>query len=312
MKKLKIDLLSIVVPVYGCKNIIRELHKQISEVLYKHEISFELLFVNDGSLDDAWPTILELSSEYSVIKGINLSRNFGQHHAIAAGLDAAVGNWVVVMDCDLQDSPKEIIRFIEKASEGYDLVVGVRRDRKEKFINRVFSSTFYRVARYLSGMDISANIGNFGLYSRQVINSIQSMRESGRPFGLMAVWVGYSRAEIFIEHASRHSGESSYNFLKLLRLATVSFVSFSDKLIITMAAVGFFVAAVSFFVALFFLCKYLFFGVNVEGWLSLAITILFSTGLIISSIGIIGIYLARVYSDVKQRPLYIVKDTTKN
>lgn len=311
MEKVNIELLSIVIPVYGCEKTLRELHGQLANILNEIGVGYEILFVNDGSVDGAWPLILDLADEFPAVKGINLSRNFGQHHAIAAGLDDAIGDWVVVMDCDLQDSPKEIPKFIEKAGEGFDLVVGIRKDRKDNILKRVFSTLFYKITKFLSGMNVSTDMGNFGLYSRQVIDSIQSMRESGRPFGLMALWVGYSRAEIFIEHAERYSGTSSYNLAKLIKLAAVSFVSFSDKLMVTTAAAGFVVAAVSFFSAFVFVIKYFLFGIGVEGWLSIVITILFSTGLIITSIGILGIYLARIYSDVKRRPLYIVKERTK-
>lgn len=164
--------LSIVSPVYNAENSLNELVHQTIDVANELNLDFEIILVNDSSLDNSWSIIEELTKKYSNVKGINLSRNFGQHYAITAGLDYSKGNWVVVMDCDLQDEPREIINFYLKAQDGYDVVLGQRINRQDKFSKRLFSMIFYRSLGYLTGTKQDETIANFGIYNRKVIDAI--------------------------------------------------------------------------------------------------------------------------------------------
>ena len=302
--------LSVVTPVYGCAGSLDRLYDRLVESLVKITGRFEIIMVNDASPDNAWDNICDLAEKDVRVKGIKLSRNFGQHHAITAGLDFAEGEWIVVMDCDLQDQPEEIIKLYEKALEGYDVVVGKRVERKDGFFKKIGSHFFFKIYNFLTDSHVNKEIGNFGIYSRRVIDSVKRMHEQNRSFGLFVIWSGFSRTEISIEHAKREVGKSTYNLSKLVNLAIDSIVAHSNKPLRVSVQLGFFLSGASLLYAVWLVINYLFFSSPLTGWTSLIVSLYFLSGLIIGSIGMLGLYVGKIFDEVKGRPLYIVEEMT--
>ncbi len=240
--------LSIVSPVYGAKFIVDELVKRIVTTLELNNLTFEIILVDDGSPDNSWEKIQKNCSFDKRIKGIKLSRNFGQHYAITAGLDSAIGEWVVVMDCDLQDQPEEIINLLKKAQEGYDIVFARRIERQDHFFKRFFSYFFYKLLSYLTGTIHDSSVANFGIYHKKVIEAVCRMRESIRYFPTMVNWVGFKHTKIKVEHSKRLEGETSYNLKKLINLSLDVILAFSDKPIRIIIKIG---TVISLFAFLF-------------------------------------------------------------
>ena len=302
--------ISVVTPVYGCAESLPELYERLVHTLEKITEKFEIIMVNDASPDNAWEIIQELASKDSRVKGIDLSRNFGQHRAITAGLDYVSGEWVIVMDCDLQDQPEEILKLYAKAKEGYDVVVGKRLVRKDKFLKRMSSILFYKLYNYLTDSKVDSAIGNFGIYSSRVIKSIARLREQNRSFGLFALWAGFHRIEVEINHAPRKKGKSSYTFSKLINLAIDSVVAHSNKPLQLSVKFGFSLSFIAILYSLWLVLKYFIWDYHVEGWTSLIVSVYFLAGLIIGSVGMVGLYIGKIFDEVKQRPLYIIRETT--
>jgi dolichol-phosphate mannosyltransferase len=304
--------ISVITPVYGCYATLEELCIRIDKTLSNIATNYEIILVNDASPDNAWEVIQSLAQKDERIKGINLSRNFGQHRAIAAGLDFAQGNWIVVMDCDLQDQPEEILKFYKKAQEGYDIVVGKRINRKDSLFIKLTSKIFYVVFNYLTAQKLDNSVANFGIYSRRVIDSILLLKEQDRSFGLLSVWVGFSRASIDIKHAPRKIGQSGYNLKKRILLAVDHILSHSNKPLIIAVNLGFILSFCSFIYALWLIIRYFLWSVSILGWSSLMVSLFFLAGLNISIIGMVGLYVGKIYEGIKNRPLYIIKEKTSN
>ncbi len=266
--------------------------------------------VNDASPDNAWEVITTLSNKDKRVKGINLSRNFGQHYAITAGLDFANGKWVVVMDCDLQDQPEEIIKLYNKAIEGYDIVFGQRVQRKDSYFKRLGSKLFYKVYDYFTESKVDNSVANFSIISYKVVEKLRTLREQNRSYPLFINWVGFKRANINIEHAPREEGKSSYTFKKLVNLAIDSIVSQSNKPLRLSIQFGFIVSFISIIYALWLVIRYFIYSTPVEGWTSVMVSIYFIGGLLFANMGILGLYIGKTFDESKNRPLYIVKETT--
>jgi len=304
--------ISVVIPVYKAEGCLEELYQRLKASLETITADFEIVLVEDCGGDQSWPTIVELARCDARVKGLQLSRNFGQHYAITAGLDICQGDWVVVMDCDLQDRPEEIPNFYNAAQMGHDVVVGVRAVRVDPFFKKVASKIFYMVFDYLTGTTIDNRMGNFGIYSRKVIDSICSMREQSRSFGLFAVWVGFNRIEIEINRDGRAAGESSYTFQKSFQLAMDSIIAYSNTMLMLSVKLGLLMAVMSLLGVSWLVLRYQTLDQPAVGWTSLIVAIFFTSGLIIGSIGIVGLFFGRIYDQVKCRPLYIVKSTTES
>jgi glycosyltransferase involved in cell wall biosynthesis len=303
-------MISVVVPVYGCKESLKELFERVAQAMQAASLDFELLLVNDACPRGSWREISRLAAIHPQIKGINFSRNFGQHYAITAGLDHAKGEWIVVMDCDLQDMPEEIPALYRKAQEGFDLVVGLRSGRQDSWFRKVASRLFFRILNHLIGANLDHRIGNFGIYSRQVIDAISCMREKNRNFGLFASWVGYKRAELEVQHAKRCHGDSSYTLTKMVAFAFDSVIAYSNKPLRYFVGLGFLFSGISFLFAVWLIIQHLFLDIPAAGWTSVMVSIYFSAGLIIACVGATGLYLGKVFDEVKNRPIYIISDTT--
>lgn len=305
-------LISVVSPVYKAEAVILELVSRISTSVETLTFDYEIILVDDRSPDCSWQKMVEIAKVNSKVKAVRLSRNFGQHYAITAGIDHARGEWVVVMDCDLQDRPEEIIRLYQKAIEGFDAVLARRVERKDSFIKKMFSKVFYRTLGYLTGTHQDESIANFGIYHYKVISSIKSLRESIRYFPTMVQWVGFSSARLDVEHAERSQGKSNYNFNRLLRLALDIMLAFSDKPIRMVIKFGLLVALLSFVFVGLTVYKWLNNEIEVLGYASLIISIWFLTGCILVTIGVVGLYVGKTFEGVKNRPLYIIDDEIYN
>lgn len=268
---------------------------------------FEIILVDDYSPDNSWQEIEELASIHPEVRGIKLSRNFGQHYAITAGLDAAKGDWIVVMDCDLQDRPEEIPSLYAKCQEGYDVVLARRVYRQDSFLKRLSSKVFYRTLAWLTGSEQDETIANFGIYHRKVIQEIIGMRESIRYFPTMVKWVGFRQTTMDIVHAGRDEGVSNYNFKKLFNLALDIMLAYSDKPIRLTVKLGMLVALTGFLFAIYTLIKYLSGNIIVAGYASLIISIWVLTGFLLITLGMVGLYIGKTFEGVKKRPIYIVE-----
>jgi len=302
--------ISVVVPVYKCCDCLFELYNRLASVLSSLSVAFEIVLVNDASPDESWDVISQLAASDSRVKGISLSRNFGQHQAITAGLLQSHGKWVVVMDCDLQDMPEEIARLYATAQAGYKVVVGKRKVRQDSVVKKVLSRFFYIVFNNLSDIKFNRNLTNFGIYHRMVIDSILACKEQSRSFGLLALWVGFRRIEIDVEHSRRTRGKSSYSFMRMVGLAIDSIIAHSNKLLVLTVKFGLSMSLLSVFGIIWFVARYILHGTTVAGWTSLIISIFFVAGLIVGCIGVVGLYVGKIFDEVKQRPHYIIETTT--
>ncbi|GAA3402978.1 glycosyltransferase family 2 protein [Paenibacillus hodogayensis] len=300
--------ISVVIPVYGSPQSLIPLCSRLKSSIGIISEDYEIILVNDCSPDDSWSIIKKIAEQDEKIVGINLSRNFGQHYAITAGLDHARGEWTVVMDCDLQDPPEEILNLYKKACEGYDIVIALRKNRKDSFLKKMSSKAFYHFFSYLTDTKQDGEAANFGIYNRKVINAIVSMKESLKYFPTTVKWVGFKRSSVNINHQEREHGKSSYSLSKLFKLAFNVIIAFSDKPLRLAIRLGFFIATISFSYAVFIVIRALMGIKGFEGWPSLIVSIWFLSGLIISLLGIIGVYLCRTFDEVKKRPVYIISE----
>lgn len=302
--------ISVVSPVYKAPKILPELIKRLKDSLEQITDSYEIILVDDGCPWNSWEVIEKLSENNPHIKGIKLSRNFGQHYAITAGLDHAKGDWVVVMDCDLQDQPEEIIRLHQKALEGYEIVFARRVKRMDGLIKKSFSKLFYRIFTYLSGLKQDETIANFGIYSNTVIKYIKNMREPMRAFTPMVRWVGFTTSTVDVKHSERYEGVSTYNFSKLLNLALEISISYSDKPLKLAVKLGVFTSLISLILATILVYRYINGSISVIGYTSIIVSICFFSGLIIMILGILGLYISKIFDGIKNRPIYIIHKTT--
>ncbi|MEM8886587.1 MAG: glycosyltransferase family 2 protein, partial [Bacteroidota bacterium] len=240
--------------------------------------------------------------------GLKLSRKFGQHYAITSGLKEASCDWIVVMDCDLQDKPEEIPNLYHKAQEGFDIVFAQRKERKDKWLKRLSSKVFYQVFSLLTDTKQDATIANFGIYHKKVIQAVLSMKDHIRYFPTMVQWVGFSNTRIQVEHGQRAEDESSYSWGKLIRLAFDNIIAFSEKPLRISINLGLSISFISMLIGIFYLYKYLKGDIVVLGFASLIISIWFLSGLIILLLGVVGVYLGKTFERVKERPHYIVDE----
>jgi dolichol-phosphate mannosyltransferase len=304
--------LSIVSPVYKAEKIVDELVRRIVASVELITTDYEIILVEDGSPDDSWSPIQKNAQLNPKVKGLKLSRNFGQHHAITAGLDYAQGEWVVVMDCDLQDLPEEISKLYNKAKEGYDVVFARRAVRQDSFLKKLSSTLFSKFYAWLSGTKPDNSIANFGIYNHKVIQAVCKLREPMRSFPPMVTWVGFKQTAVDVVHASRFEGSSSYNFSKLVRLATDIALAYSDKPLRLTVRLGMLISIVSVVVAIVYGVQYFNGTIKQPGFASIVLSLWFLGGVIIFSLGVVGLYISKIFEGIKNRPLYIVDQKTKN
>lgn len=306
--KLENIKLSIVSPVYRAEKMVSELVRRIVENVEIITSDYEIILVNDSSPDNSWAEIEKECAKNTKVKGINLSRNFGQHYAITAGLNYAKGEWVVVMDCDLQDKPEEIPNLHKKAQEGWDIVYARRTERKDSFFKRLSSQIFHFIYSWLSGMKTDKSIANFGIYHSKVIKAFNTMNEVARAFGSLLSYVGFKTTAIEVEHSDRLEGKSSYSIYKLLKLSFDVIISNSNKPLRMAVALGFIMASFSFIVAMYNIIAHQIGFIKLEGFTTTVFSIWFVGGLMLTVSGILGLYIGKIFDQVKGRPIYIVRD----
>ena len=304
--------LSVVVPVYRGAPFLHELHRRLVASLEPLVTRFEIVLVEDGGPDQSWNIIEDLARQDARVRGVALSRNFGQHHAITAGLRHARGQWIVVMDGDLQDPPEEIAKLWAKAQEGHDCVLARRARRADGSSKRLSSWLFYRVFNYLADLNYryDGTVANFSIISRRVADTINGMGEAVRFYGGFLTWTGFAKAHVDVNHVRRPGGESGYTFFKLMKLATGIILAHSNKPLRLCVYAGLLLSALAFVGGLVHVVRVVVHGSPVMGWTSLIVSVWFSTGAIILALGILGLYVDRIFTEVKHRPLYIVRKTT--
>ena len=302
--------LSVVIPVYKAELTLDELYRRLKAALECISPSFEVILVEDCGGDKSWQIIQRLAASDARVRGIQFSRNFGQHYGITAGLHQCRGEWIVVMDCDLQDRPEEIPRLYAKAQEGYDVVLALRGARCDPLLKRITSRLFYKIFNYLAEIDYDGESGNFRIMSRKVVTNFRRMGEQLRFFGGLVQWMGFPTSSITVEHAERFEGTSTYTLAKLWKLATETIIAYSDKPLRLAVRLGFLMAFFSFCYGAYILGHALFYGSPIPGWNSLIVSLYFIGGIIIAILGILGIYLGKTFDESKKRPLYIIRQVT--
>lgn len=302
--------LSVVVPVYRGEHTLDELYRRLVAAIEPVTSDFELVLVEDCGGDRSWDKIVALAARDPRVKGLQFSRNFGQHYGITAGLDHCDGDWVVVMDCDLQDRPEEIPRLYAKAQEGYDVVLALRGRRQHAWTKRLGSWIFYRLFNWLADIDYDGQAGNFRIVSRKVVSNLRRMREQLRFFGGMVNWMGFPTASIEVQHAAREEGESTYTLAKLWKLASEVIIAYSDKPLRLAVRFGFLLALCALLYGVYIVAHALLYGSAVAGWSSLIVSVYFIGGIIIAILGVMGIYLGKTFDEAKKRPLYIIQHAT--
>lgn len=305
-------LISIVVPCYNENEVFAETYKRLTDTfaqLDKQKYEYEIIFVNDGSKDNTLELIKEVVKTDSRVKGISFSRNFGHQIAITAGLDSCKGDAAVVIDADLQDPPTIILEMVKKWEQGFDVIFGKRKERAgESAFKLITAKWFYRFINKLSDVDIPLDTGDFRLMDRVALNQFLSMRESYRFVRGMVAWIGFNQTFVEYDRESRFAGTTKYPLKKMLRLASDAILSFSNTPLKIATFVGFLTSIAAFVGIVYALYMRLFTNNFVEGWTLLMISILMIGGIILLVLGIIGEYVGRIYGEIKQRPLYIIKD----
>lgn len=301
--------ISVVVPVYGCKAALPELDRRLHETLDSMNVSYELIYVDDCCPQGSWEVIKQICKTKKDVVGIQLSRNFGQIKAITAGLDQSKGDWVVVMDCDLQDRPEAIPQIYSKALEGYDVVFVERVNRKDSAFKMFVSKCFYHVYDYFTDGTYDPSICNFGISRRAVIDYYCRMRENNRGYTIFIKWLGFKQTSIGVEGDERFEGDSSYNLRKKIRMAFEMITSQSNKPLLIAVNAGFGIAAVALVLILVLLVKkYILHSLAPVGWMSVIASIYLVGGLLMFSIGIVGLYVGNIFTEVKNRPLYVISE----
>lgn len=299
--------LSVVIPVLNEETLIQELVNRVKSNLEKITQDYEIVLVDDGSVDSTWDKIVSEANLEKRIKAIKFSRNFGHHYAITAGLRQSSGNWVVVMDGDLQDRPEVIPDLYNKAQEGFEVVFVSRKNRPESVQYKVAQKIFYFFLRKLSGMDFDSNQANFSIISRKVVEAFGGFSENTRFYGSTIKWLGFNRTQIFADHGQRFSGKPSYTLKKRFKLASDIILSFSERPLRFAISIGVLISMLSLVLTAWIIYKSIFFDFSVTGWASVISAILFSSGVILVVLGVSGIYIGEIFKQVKNRPLYIIE-----
>lgn len=300
--------ISVVIPVYGCKAALPELHRRLTESLSQITDKYEIILVDDNCPQNSWEEIVKICQKDEKVKGFHLSRNFGQIRAITAGLDKSKGDWIVVMDCDLQDRPEAIVELYQKAQEGYDVVFARRTERVDTAVTKFLSKTFYKVYDYFTDGAFDNSICNFSISKRKVINSYCSMREHNRAFTMFIRWLGFKETAIDLKADARFEGTSSYNLKRKLKMAFEIITSQSNKPLFFSVHAGFLIALCSFLYIVYLMLRALVIGDVLSGWTTIVASIYLMGGLLLIAIGVVGIYIGNIFEEAKNRPLYVIAE----
>lgn len=301
--------LSIVVPMYNEELNVDHLIKRLISALDRLKLEYEIVCVNDGSKDNTLKCLIEHHRRNPAIKVVSLSRNFGKEIALTAGIDYTRGAAVVPIDADLQDPPELIEELIAKWREGYDVVYATRLSRQgESWMKRFTAHAFYQTIAKMSRVSIPRNTGDFRLLDRRVVDALKQMPERNRFMKGLFAWVGFKQTSISYDRPQRYQGLTKWNYWRLWNFALDGIMSFSLVPLKVWSYVGLAISLPAFFYATFLIIRTLIFGVDVPGYASLMVVVLFLGGMQLLTLGIIGEYLGRVYDEVKGRPLYLVRE----
>ncbi|MFH1287800.1 MAG: glycosyltransferase family 2 protein [bacterium] len=299
---------SIVVPVFNEKSNLIILHERLTKVMENFGKSYEIIFIDDGSKDVSWNIVEQLHSKDNNVKGLKFSRNFGHHVALTAGMDISKGDAVILMDADLQDQPEEIPVLYKKFQEGYDVVFGIRKERQHNLLKRITSKIFLFFMNRIVDSDVPINSHIFRIMSRRIVDTIKQFRERERFITGLISFVGFKQTGVKIKHGKRFSGKTKYGLGKLIMLALNTLTSFSYKPLQLASIIGAIVSLFSFCCIIYLVIKKLIFDIPIMGWTSIMVTVLFIGGVQMLFLGILGEYIGRTYSEVQNRPIYIVED----
>jgi dolichol-phosphate mannosyltransferase len=302
--------LSVVVPVYGCADCLDALWDRLTRAVREVTAAYELIFVDDRSRDDAWPKLQQLASKDKHVRAFRLSRNFGQHAAITAGLAQSRGERAVVMDCDLQDPPELIPLLHSRALEGFDVVMARRTGRRSTW-RRFASRAYSKLMKTFLGTEMSGDIANLSVISRKVINAFLALGDLDRQYILILRWLGFEQSIVDFEQPERFAGRSAYTLPMLVRVAMDGLFFQTTTLLRWIVYVGFLAALAGVALAAVFVLIYLTHSpYPLPGWTSLSVLVLLMGGFIILSTGVTGLYIGKIFQQVKGRPLYVIDEVT--
>lgn len=301
--------LSVISPVYGAPTLLRELVRQIEETVRPLTPDYEIILVEDHSPDNSREIITDICRENKRVKGAFLSRNFGQQYALNAGFDLSKGEFVVTLDCDLQNPPAQIKDLYEKIREGYDIVFASRQNRPDNFFMTQGSRLFNKLMGFLTDTRQDESLAEFAIYRRKVVDAMAQMGDYRRYYPLMNQWVGFKTTKIDVNHDERTDGKaSSYSIRKRIDLAVSTAVAFSTKSLRLIVYIGFIITFIAILLALSLVVKTIVTGIDVSGWTTLFVSMWFIAGIMICVIGIVGVYIGSIFDEVKHRPPYIIDE----
>ena len=300
--------ISVVVPVYGCPEAVSPLYERLTETLMKITTSYEIILVNDGCPKDSWIEVEKVCKRDKKVVGINLSRNFGQVNATNAGIEYSSGNYVIVMDCDLQDEPEAITDLYQKIQEGYDIVFVGRKNRKDNGFVMFWSRLFYKIYNHMVEGYYNPDIGNYCIVKRKIVDEYCGLPEHNKSFTTILSWMGYRTTMLMVEGGERYEGRSSYNMRKKIKMAMDLITFQSNKPLLFVIELGIGIAALAFLFIIYQALVYLFVGGAPSGWMSLIAVVCLIGGVQLSSIGVVGIYIGNIFNEIKNRKSYFIQE----
>jgi dolichol-phosphate mannosyltransferase len=304
---------SIIIPIYNEEGNINKLYERLKSLIKNINSEFEFIFINDGSKDQSIQLIKLIASKDSDVKFINFSRNFGHQIAVTAGLDKSTGDRIVIIDADLQDPPELIIDMFNKMDDGYEVVYAKRKARKgESWLKKFTAKMFYRILKSITSVNIPVDTGDFRIMDRKIVDALKEMPEQQKFLRGQISWIGFNQTYIEYERNERFAGETGYTYKKMIRFALDGITSFSNFPLKFASICGFVVSGIAFIVMLYALYSRFISKDYIEGWTSIIISVLFLGGIQLISIGIIGEYISRLSSNVRNRPLYIIRESNIN
>ena len=300
--------ISVIIPVFKCKDCIEELYIRLKKVFLELDILYEIIFIDDFCPQNSWKLIKKIAESDYNVRGIKFYRNFGQQNAINAGIRKSLGKYGVIMDGDLQDNPEIIKLLYPRIKDKYDVVLCRRNNRKDTFLKKINSKIFFLILNYFSDIKYDSKISNFGIYSRKVIDFIKTLKEKEQSFVYLSRLFGFKIDYIDVEHSNRYFGETSYNLKKLLNLAINIIISQSNKPLLISIGLGFLISFISFLYIIFLFYRYFVLGIPVEGWTSMIVSLYMLSGILFINLGILGLYIGKVFNQVKNRPEYVIEE----
>ena len=303
-------LISVVVPMYFEEEVAQECYNRLKSVMLQNDINYEFVFVNDGSTDRTMEILSEIAANDYRTKIVNFARNFGHQVAVTAGIAAAKGDAIVIIDADLQDPPEVIPELIAKWEEGYEVVYAKRKQRKgETWFKLLTAKYFYKFLNYMSDIDIPKDTGDFRIIDRKIADVFNQMTERNRFIRGMMSWVGFRQTYVEYERDERFAGETKYPLKKMIKFASDGIIAFSTKPLRIVMTLGLLSVLVSIIVLLYTITVKIIGTGTQTGWASIMVAITFFSGIQLLGLGIVGQYIARIYDESKNRPIYIVKET---